>query len=170
MSAAEDYRTLLHALLRRRWAEGPLGDPVEAEYAGRFEDLWEAMTPDEQEAHERWLKDSRLHAVVFQETDPACPGWVARTLGYDFIGESATKRGAIENLAFAIQSEVGHFAIADTRGPFEELARPPRRFVEWAVGRLIARIMLHGTKGDDLLLIEHERQPETWTLYVLDLD
>jgi hypothetical protein len=169
MSHADDYLRLTHELLRRRWKEDPLPVDTETDYIGRLDDIWEMMTATEQESCESWLKDSRLHAVVFQDTDPACPCWIARTLGYDFIGESDTKRGAIANLVRGIEAEIGHFALADARGPFQLVPSPPRGFIEWAVGTLIQRLLLKGAKGDDLLLIEHERQPEKWTLYVVDL-
>lgn len=165
MTAAADYRALLQELLRRRWAEGPLGEDVESEYAGRQEDLWDAMTPDERETHEQWLKQNRIHAVVFADGGTDC--WTARCLAYDLLGSGPTKLAAIDDLRNVVE-QYAHLFRSKT---VVHLHPPPASVVDWAVGRLIARLMLQGTKGDELLLIVPECAPtETWTLYVLDLD
>jgi len=164
MSHADDYRELLRQLLRRRWAEGPLEDEVECDYTARFEDIWDAMTPDERETQDQWTRKNRIHAVVFEEGDGE-PGWAARCLAYNIVGKGTSKRAAIEDLKLAVV----RYAHLLRQPVLTHVHPPPPSVIDWAVGKLIARIMLRGTKGDELLFIEPEQKSEAWTLYVVDL-
>lgn len=163
MSAPKDYRALLHELLRLRWAEGPLADETEGSYAERFDDIWDRMTPDERETHEQWARTHRIHAVVFQEDDRVSSGdWVARTLGYDLLGQSDTRSGAIALLKAAVEQYMHLF-----RQPLVHVHPPAVSFIEWAAAGLLAK---RKYESDEHLLIERDDMTETWTLYVAVLE
>ena len=56
--------------------------------------------------------------------------WVARTLSYDFIGESTTRDGAVRNLVVAVVAEY-QAARREGRKPFQGLPETPPAFVAW---------------------------------------
>lgn len=88
----------------------------------------------------------QLRFAVFEDPDRTGLGagesrWIARGLSYDFIGESISEEGAIQNLLMAIATEY-EFAKKDGRKPFEGLPKTPASFIEWVKRELPERVVV----------------------------